>query len=331
MADWSGTEWVNEDGTPFDIVDSLTRNLDFFSDDGGKFGGATDFYVNNSSASDVKYGPLYLRCDEGNPGDLFDCIELCSMTATEMRNGGYEGTVIDGMDGCVYDNLSVRYYPMAGICLGQIDSVIQNCEIAWSGGCVQFVANGKVIGLMGDAINGCGTENCSIIGNYIHDVDASSLIVETYSDVKLKNISVSGNLIERTLNGININDNYNVSFDNVSFNDNVFYLIGATATGMRNTRSELMAGGDWTACFRFREPYDYTNCTISGNEMYYPLYFFYYCDVPMPEMSNNLYVPAKYTLGFADIRYDNEIGPLVLSSIMRKLVQRQDKKSVVRQ
>lgn len=312
LADWSGTEWVNEDGTPFDIANSLTENLDFFSDDGGKFGGATDFYVNNSSADDVQYGPLYLRCDEGNPGEIYDCIELCTMFTNDMAGGGYNGTVISGIYGCVYDNLSIKYFPMAGVCVSDVDSILQNCEIAWGGGCVQGMENGRVGDeRMGDAINGCGTENCSVIGNYIHDVASSALIIESYSDVQLRNISVSRNLIERTCNGINIRDNDNISFENVAFNDNVFYLIGACTAGIQDIRSGVLASGGWTACFRIRDPYEYTDCTISGNKMYYPLYFFYYCDVPLPEMSNNLYVPAKHTLGFADIRYNVEVGPFL--------------------
>lgn len=311
LANWSGTEWVNEDGIPFEIADALTENLDFFSDDGGKFAVAMDIYVDDSSAEDVKYGPLYLRCDEGNPGELYGCIELCAMTTTDMREGGYEGTVVNGVNGCVYDNLSIKYFPMGGICVAQVDSMIQNCEIAWGGGCIQGVENGKVGGQMGDAINGCGTENCSVIGNYVHDIASSALIIESYSDVQLKDISVSGNLIERTCNGINIKDNENISFDNVSFNNNVFYLIGASEMGMHDIRSGRLGSGEWTACFRIRDPYEYTDCTISGNKMYYPLYYFYYCDVSMPEMSDNLYVPATQTLGFADIRSDFEVGPFL--------------------
>lgn len=316
LADWSGTEWVNSDGAPFDIASSLKENLDFFSDDGGKFGGATNFYTNNSSAEDVQCGPLYLRCDEGNPGEIYDCIELCTMTTTDMSGGSYEGTVISGMDGIVYDNLCVKYFPMGAICVGpQVDSVVQNCELAWGGGCVQYVENGKVTGQMGDAINGFGINNCSINGNYIHDIASSPLIVESYSNVEVKDISVTGNLIERTSNGINISGNENVSFENVSFNNNVFYLIGASLTGMYDIRSERMSAGEWTACFRIRDPYEYTNCTISKNEMYYPLYFFYYCDVPLPNMSDNLYVPSKYNSNFADLRYDLEVGPFLPSSL----------------
>lgn len=205
---------------------------------------------------------------------------------------------------------------MGAICVGpQVDSVVQNCELAWGGGCVQYVTNGKVTGQMGDAINGFGIENCSIAGNYIHDIASSPLIVESYSNVKVKDISVTGNLIERTSNGINISNNENVSFEDVSFNENVFYLIGASLTGMYDIRSERISAGEWTACFRIRDPYEYINCTISKNKMYYPLYFFYYCDVPMPEMADNLYVPSKHTYGFADIRYDMDIGPYIPASI----------------
>lgn len=316
LADWSGTEWVNEDGTAFEIAAALTEDLDFFSDDGGKFSGATDFCVNDSAAEDVKYGPLYLRCDEGNPGEIYGCIELCTMTTTDMSNGAYEGTVLDGVQGTVYDNLCVKYFPMAGICVGpNEDCVIQNCEIAWGGGCVQFVQDGKVDGRMGDAINGCGTENCTVTGNYIHDVSSSAMIVESYSRARIKDVSVSGNLMERTGNGINIEGNEDVSFENVSFVENVFYLVGAGFGGVQDIRSGAMFSGQWTACFRIRDPYEYTSCTISDNAMYAPLYFFYYCDVPFPELSDNLYVPSNDTHGFADIRYDPQVGPFFPASL----------------
>lgn len=309
LADWSGKQWVNEDGTPFDIASALTENLDFFSDDAGKFGGARDFYVNDCTAEDVQYGPLYLRCDQGNPGEVYDCIELCTMVTTEMTGGAYEGTVLNGIFGAVYDNLCVKYYPMGGICVGpNPDCVVQNCEIAWGGGCVQYVQNGKVTGQMGDAINGCGTENCAITGNYIHDIVASPLIIEAYSDVAVKNIDISGNLIERCNNGINISGNENTSFENVSFDDNIFYLLGVSDLGKYDIRRGTCIS-EWTACFRFRDPYEYTGCTISGNQMYYPLQFFYYCDVPMPAMTDNVCVPSKHNLLFADIRYDAEVGP----------------------
>ena len=32
-------------------------------------------------------------------------------------------------------------------------------------------------------------------------------------------------------------------------------------------------------------------------------------------MSDNLYVPSRYTLNFADIRYDAEIGPYIPVSL----------------
>ncbi len=316
LAEWSGAEWVNDDGTPFDIASSLTQNLDFFSDDGGRFGGAVDFEVNSFDPEAVKCGPLYLRCDEGNPGEMYDCIELCTMTTTDMRDGGYEGDVIGGVDGMVYDNLCIKYFPMGGINSNQRDEfVVQNCELAWGGGCVQYVENGKVSGQMGDAIVGCGIQHGLVTGNYIHDIASSALIIESYSDVQFNSISISGNLIERTSNGINIRDNENISFENVSFDDNVFYLVGVSDTGIYDVRSGRMTGGEWTACYRIRDPYEYTNCTISGNKMYYPLYFFYYCDVPLPNMSDNLYVPSKYNSNFADLRYDLEVGPFLPSSL----------------
>ena len=309
LADWSGSEWINEDGTPFDVAASLTENLDFFSDDSGRLKGIMDYSVsNNLPVEDDYYGPLYLRCDQGNPGELYDCIELCTMVATEMEEKCYRGTVVDGFLGTVIDNLCVKYFPMDGICVGPEDCIVQNCEVAWGGGCVQYIEAGKVTGQMGDAINGCGRENSAVRGNYIHDVASSPLIMESYSCDQIQNISFSNNLVERTTNGININDNEMSSFENVSFNDNVFYLVGVS-DGMKHDVRSGNIRCEWTACFRIRDSYEYTNCTIQGNSLYYPLQFFYYCEKSLPEMSDNLYVPSQETMGFADIRYDEEVGP----------------------
>lgn len=45
---------------------------------------------------------------------------------------------------------------------------------------------------MGDAINGIGSRNSSINGNYIHDVRSSALIIESYQDLQVSDVSFSG-------------------------------------------------------------------------------------------------------------------------------------------
>ncbi len=76
---------------------------------------------------DFARGPLYLRCDNGNPGKVFESIEFCT-----------RGNVISGAVDTVFDNLCVQYGGSHGIGCGTVgDIVFTNCEIRWIGGSMQ--------------------------------------------------------------------------------------------------------------------------------------------------------------------------------------------------
>ena len=84
---WNGFSFVSEDGQPFDILTGLNSNYCFFS--------PADSMLNKNAVSERETiagwsigvplfediycgteGALYFRCDEGNPGDVFDSIEF---------------------------------------------------------------------------------------------------------------------------------------------------------------------------------------------------------------------------------------------------------------
>ncbi len=92
--------------------------------------------VYNSSADIDSPVRLFLRCDQGNPGDVYDSIELA-----------YKGHGIRVSSNNVIDNLCVKYAGSHGISGNEIENVtIRNCEVGWIGGTGhKFINNGYLL------------------------------------------------------------------------------------------------------------------------------------------------------------------------------------------
>ncbi|MBE6962528.1 MAG: hypothetical protein E7445_08775 [Ruminococcaceae bacterium] len=128
----------------------------------------------NSSAT----GPLYLRCDRGNPGELYDSVEFSGF---EIR-----GLISVEASDIVFDNLSLRYTGTSFIkndpsWKANKNTVIQNCEFAYGGGSVSFYritdSGAKIVEVQGDGIY-CVVRNATIRNNYMHDNLCSSVCFE---------------------------------------------------------------------------------------------------------------------------------------------------------
>ena len=143
-------------------------------------------------------GPVYLRCDRGNPAKVFKSVKFVS---------GYRNPT-DLCSNVCLDNISVRYFLQYGIGLditqGFHDFVIQNCEVAYGGNHYYGYPSAKPSRYVsfGDAIYGLG-QNAVIRNNYIHDVDCCAMAVEGEAFDK-GNFEATGNLIERCGWGISL-------------------------------------------------------------------------------------------------------------------------------
>ncbi len=122
-------------------------------------------------------GPLYLRCDEGNPGELYSSIEFSEYYLL--------GNV--WLDACntVFDNLNFQcngtaFFKCGRSCKEIIGTQIQNCEFAYGGGSVtNYIATESgltIVGVMGDGIYNI-VRNTTIENNYFHN---SKLPAVTY-------------------------------------------------------------------------------------------------------------------------------------------------------
>ena len=165
---------------PYDYKVSLNVDLKFFHD--------------SSSAGDITYatGPIYLRCDAGNPGEIFDSIEF----APRGNAIGIRGNDV------TIDNLCIKYAGSHGIGAGTVKNlIVTNCEIGWIGGSAQTFRNAGSMTRFGNGVEiygGCDNyrvENCYIYQCYdagvTHQYDGTSTDV----DIEMYNVTYRNNLI----------------------------------------------------------------------------------------------------------------------------------------
>lgn len=149
-------------------------------------------------------GDLYLKCDEGNPGEVFGSIEALP---------GRNTIVVGGNEDVRIDNLCLRYcgahaIGAGGKCVKGLH--VTNCEIGWVGGTIQHYfgtdpnypegTRGSVT-RFGNGIEiygGCDDYLCA--NNYVYQVyDAGVTHQVTVPDGEsfiMKDVRYTGNLIE---------------------------------------------------------------------------------------------------------------------------------------
>ena len=218
---WGGKGYVQYDqpDEPFTPETCLTENHDFCSMP--NFSGC-DYPIARYDHN--KQGPLYLRCDEGNPGEVYTEIEFETTDAV-----GWNG-LFTCMDGCTIDNLCFLYWGNSGVSAQSTmkEITIQNCEIGWGGNCIHmYIQQEPTREYMesGDGIYGVGVDG-NVVGNYCHDIDGCGITFEAPNEFKYSdgsnadkskqdaelagklNYRCADNLIERCGQGIWIHDDY---------------------------------------------------------------------------------------------------------------------------
>ncbi len=171
-------------------------------------------------------GTLYLRCDAGNPGELYEQIEFISP---------YYFT--DGLaNGLVLDNLAMKYSTF-GVCNGQWtdgtpvrDSMIQNCEVGYFGGSVQWYNEGSFAeeNVTNDQRERCAQFESGGIGldgsgnvvrnNYVHHIYWGGISMEMREENgPLQDVAVSGNLLEYCGQSLSVNSPPHMDASEVMF------------------------------------------------------------------------------------------------------------------
>lgn len=156
--------------------------------------------IDNAGLPDLNMknkAPLYLRCDKGNPGEVFNSIEFsvrrCAFSVRENCN-------------VKIDNLTVLYVGSHGVSAGTCHGLtVTNCRFSWIGGAIQYYYSkegeykGQVV-RFGNAVEiygGCTDYTCE--HNYIcqvYDAGITHQVDEGDKDLAQINISYKNNLIE---------------------------------------------------------------------------------------------------------------------------------------
>ncbi len=219
VAWWNGNGYMLVDGdiqptdTPYTVNEHL-ENMWCFPDlryPDSDFGDHRIFVTGYDDENGLQYveGTLYFRCDEGNPGTLFEEVEFISPYC-----------VSDGMaNSTVYDNLCIMYSTNSlvtgyseGMCAA--GCVIQNCEVGWMGGAVTGYAtfneqgdtrtqfNMGAVGQAGGGIcvNGSGA---TVRGNYVHNAFQKGINLELFTAAPASaGNRFIGNLVEECVQSI---------------------------------------------------------------------------------------------------------------------------------
>lgn len=89
--------------------------------------GDLEFYHNYCGNDDMIDDHLYLNCPDGNPGEVFESIEI-SLRYSIFGRG----------KNLTYDNLCFKYAGIHGISHRGYDIIVRNCEFGWIGGSGMF-------------------------------------------------------------------------------------------------------------------------------------------------------------------------------------------------
>ncbi len=218
---WNGKKAVCMDNMEeeFNITQKL-NDMQFYSTFSTKnvpkrnnAGGVSIYKMNTS-------GPLYLRCDAGNPGKLYRSIEF--QASTDPKEG-YMGIVECTKDN-VIDNLCIYYRNTIGINRGTKGSniTVQNCEIGWIGGSTHALHYGDdelYIPVAGECVRLEGNNN-AIRNCYVHDAFDGGITFEfdfSNGEKPYFGMTAEDNLIERCISGILVGD-HNLDWENTRKN-----------------------------------------------------------------------------------------------------------------
>lgn len=122
----------DDESRPFVMADEMTRDLDmvcFYEErltDKPSKGECFPIPIIDTES----YGELYLRCDRGNPAEVWSNIEAV------VKRSGF---AIGKNDYVTIDNICIKYIGIHGIAAGGhvVGLHVSNCELGWIGGTIQ--------------------------------------------------------------------------------------------------------------------------------------------------------------------------------------------------
>ena len=188
------------DGKEFDYIEQLDNDLEFFHKADSVLTAYTHRISGLNYAPDLNNatGPLYLRCDKGNPGALYSKIEF-NLRINCIGVGNANNVTVD--------NLCILYFGSHGIGAGNVNNLkVTNCEIGWGGGAIQNYQQSANYSNPGSVVrfgNGIeiygGCDNYTIDNCYVYQIYDAGIThqVSGHSDGNflMQNVFYSNNVL----------------------------------------------------------------------------------------------------------------------------------------
>ena len=210
-----------------EIHEMLTEDLTFVS--------RSDY--NDSTGNWCSGTNLYLRCDEGNPAEVFDVIKLTALAYNEY--GGELPGPVQAVDATnvTFDNLELSNGAQWGV--GHMNhSTIQNCEVSFIGNTVWFYDEWKPdetghisVNYIGDGIYNC-VDGMTLRNNYVHHCCCVGIVGENFgesADSTLDKWMIDSNVVSCCGQGYVFQDGngwVNLEMEGISVSDNYFAYAG---------------------------------------------------------------------------------------------------------
>lgn len=201
----SSGQYLSDDGSPFDAAIGLSKDLQFcclldLTQDG----------VTTNIENAAVTGELYLRCDSGNPAEVFDSIAVAQTAC---------GLVLR-TDAAIAD-ISLRYFTCTGAVMDGYDGFHSqsalNCEVGWCGGLLKGYNENNAGVFEPEAAGGAlqiSSTGGSVTNCYIHHCGPFALIAAIHNNadnpasciLHFKDIYIANNLLEYCGSGIHMGD-----------------------------------------------------------------------------------------------------------------------------
>ncbi len=236
----------------YDYTVELDRNFEFVHLADSSFDG-TYFDCNHS------VGELYLRCDNGNPGKVFDSIEFITRGANIACSSNTNVTI---------DNLCFKYSNFGVSSSTTKNLTVTNCEFYWIGGSVQtYSMRSGVATRYGNAIEIYGGVDGFLVDNCyfyeVYDAAMTHQVGNQDSVLHMDNIVYSNNVmdkcqysIEYFFGGVSTDGaDFERNGTNVLFTNNLCrragYGFGSTRRDL-NSQRHIRSGGSRNEFYNFR-------------------------------------------------------------------------------
>ena len=180
---------------------------------------------------------LYLRCDEGNPAEVFDVIKMTALTRNEYGDDRPGPVQAVDATNVTFDNLELSNGAQWGV--GHMKhSTIQNCEVSFIGNTVWYYNEWKPdetghisVNYIGDGIYNC-VDGMTLRNNFVHHCCCVGIVGEMFGespDTVLDKWVVDSNVV--TYCGTSYvymegNGWVNLDMEGISVTDNYFSYAG---------------------------------------------------------------------------------------------------------